>query len=277
MRSLLPLLPLVAIAVAPSCSIMWDSGHKAELTQDVAFQVDGAKHVQIHSRNGRIEVIHADGGEISGSTEMYARASSPEAAQGRVDSMTWSTEVDGETLIITLDGPSDGKDNYGASLAVAVPEGVTLELYSGNGRLRVEGDYPHMLLDTSNGRITVVSDGKLRAKTSNGRIEYTGASSDFVLDTSNGRVVANLVGDWSGSGVIDTSNGKVVVNCSGTIAANVHASTSNGKLHSDGPRKEGPGELEIESSNGSIYVNSMTELTASEDEKPVAEEAGAQG
>lgn len=278
MRSLLPLVPLLVVAVAPSCSIMWGNDHKATLTQEVGFDAGGVQHIEIHSYNGTIEVVAAEGDQVSGNTELYARASSPEAALERVNSMTWVGESDGDTLVIEIEGPTDGKKNYGASLAIAVPEGVTLLLKSGNGRLRVEGDYPTMNLHTSNGRITVKSDGELRARTSNGRIEYTGASADFNLKTSNGRVVANLVGDWSGSGEIDTSNGKVVVNCSGTLGAAVDASTSNGKLYSEGPREEGPGALEIESSNGSIYVRSMVDLAKLEGgEKAAAEATATQG
>ncbi len=144
--------------------------------------------------------------------------------------------------------------------------------------MSVKGDYPSLNLRTSNGRITVESDGELRADTSNGRIEYTGASSDFVLETSNGRVIANLVGDWSGNGVIDTSNGKVLINCSGALGAVVNASTSNGKIYSEGPREEGPGELEIDSSNGSIYVRSMMDLSKLENgERVVTETTATQG
>jgi len=176
----------------------------------------------------------SDGTELSGSTKFKASAATQERADQRVAQMDWEARREGDTLVLTLKGPDDDRRDYGASLDLLVPSRVTVELESGNGGITVEGEFPRVVLATSNGGIEVMSDARVRARTSNGRIHYAGASEDFELRTSNGKVEAMLTGDWAGRGVIDTSNGSVKVECSGALGAVVTASTSNGKIRTTG-------------------------------------------
>lgn len=259
------LTPLLLTAALPACSL----GYHAERTDAVSFAIGDAAHVHVQNRNGSVAVRAGDSGTLSGSSVYKARAGSQAAADARVAQMDWESRREGDTLVLTLKGPDDDQRDYGASLDLVVPAGVSLELESGNGGIRVEGDFPRVVLSTSNGKIHVAGDGRVRARTSNGPITYVGASADFELRTSNGGVEAELVGDWGGRGVIDTSNGSVKVQCAGKLAAVVQATTSNGKVRTEGVTEEGDGKLRIDTSNGSVTVRATPAVAA----EPAAEPA----
>ena len=250
MRLLLPITLLTGLA---ACSLVLGDGHKAELEAPVSFDAAGASGIRIEGINGRVVVEAGAEGAVAGTSKYYAKAATAEAASERVGQRAWDAELQGSTLVVKLRRPDDERREFGAALTLTVPASWSVDTDTSNGGVTVRGDFPQVLVATSNGRISLDGAGTVRARTSNGRIEYQGSSPDFDLRTSNGRVNVVLAGDWSGKGRVKTSNGSVDVECTGTLAASVRMSTSNGKARAMDDIT-GPGTLTIETSNGSIDV-----------------------
>lgn len=250
------------------------SGSKVQKDVELSHAIAGdVKEIFVDSYNGSVTIEAGPAGAVNGTSRLHARGRSEEAAQARLDSMTWSfSEQANGRLVLRLAEPvNGGSNNAGGSATLTVPAGLRVFVDTSNGGVEVRGAFPYAWVDTGNGPVTLDgvqevevdtsngavhvtgANGKVFADTSNGPIIYRGASADFTLDTSNGNVDVTLTGDWSGQGEADTSNGEVTVQCTGVLDCTMSASTSNGKVYS--PKLEGGrGKLLLDTSNGNVTV-----------------------
>jgi DUF4097 and DUF4098 domain-containing protein YvlB len=254
------------------------AGPKVQKDVELSHVIAGdVKEIFVDSYNGSVTIEAGPAGAVNGTSRLHARGRSEEAAQARLDSMTWgfSEEANGRLVLRLAEPVNGGSNNAGGSATLTVPTGFRVFVDTSNGGVEVRGAFPYAWVDTGNGPVTLDgvqevevdtsngavhitgADGKVYADTSNGPITYTGASADFTLDTSNGGIEVTLTGDRSGKGEADTSNGDVTVQCTGVLDCTMSASTSNGKVYS--PKLEGGrGKLLLDTSNGSITVKQGT-------------------
>jgi len=268
---------LAASGLSGSCVIELGDfgGVKASKDVQLAFTPSAPiTEILVDTFNGSVTIEADEAGTVTGTSKVWARASSEERAQERMSSMNWTFSEEGKGVVtLKMAKPSSGGgSNAGASAVLKVPVGARVRVDTGNGEVEIHGPFPYAWVDTSNGSVVVVgakdvvvdtsngpvdvqADGQVSIDTSNGGVKYRGASRDFDIDTSNGDVQIDLLGDWSGKAVVDSSNGSITLNCTGTLRCALHHDTSNGKLHLEGPAVEGgSGKLSLETSNSSIWV-----------------------
>ena len=134
-----------------------------------------------------------------------------------------------------------------------------------NGRVVVEVDAPDQMSPL---KVQVPWRAPLEVNTSNGAIHVSGMKGALKLTTSNGAIV---VRDAGASEIhARSSNGMIEVGAPRDLNANVSARTSNGQIHSDfeilthrtgngvleGKIGDGGAAIELQTSNGSIYLKS---------------------
>lgn len=271
------LLPLLLTAFAPSCVIELGDfgGVKATKNVDLVFDPSApVTEILVDTYNGAVSIEVGEGGQITGTSKVWASGSSDERAKERLAGMNWTFAEEGKgRVVLKMARPaSGGSNNAGASATVKVPVGARVLVDTSNGGVEIHGAFPFAWVDTSNGSVVVhgakdvevdtsngpvnvQASGKVSIDTSNGGVTYRGSSTDFLIDSSNGDVEVALEGDWGGQATVDTSNGSITVNCAGVLHCMLDTDTSNGKLHVEGPAIESSGgRLNLETSNGSIWV-----------------------
>jgi hypothetical protein len=136
---------------------------------------------------------------------------------------------------------------------VRVPDGVAFAGRSVNGSIRAEDLDSDVIATTVNGAIDISTSGRAEAETVNGSIEADMGRADWDHDVS-----------------FETVNGSISITLPEDVNANVRARTVNGRIRTDlpltvrevGRRRldgrlgDGGPELELETVNGSISLNS---------------------
>lgn len=130
-------------------------------------------------------------------------------------------------------------------------------------------------VDTSNGSVTLRNvQGDAEIETSNGRIEVTGLAGSLVADSSNGSIAAEVAPPAGGRVRLCTSNGGVRLALPAALGADLRLSTSNGrvtahlpegvlkerrrgKTHLDGTLNGGGCAVSVDTSNGSITLETQ--------------------
>lgn len=273
-------LPLLAVLSLNSCVFVLNGGG-VRATADANYQFDatGLEELSVDSYNGRITLVEAEPGATKVLCEVtyYASSSSEEKATQDVQAMSLNGQRDGGKLEIEVPShPTRGTNNVGATMKIAIPANLIVDLDTSNGSIHIEVPVRQPKIKTANGNVSVTAtegpvdiwtangrvdlfqagnaSSEVEVRTSNGGIDFEGTSLDFELVTSNGPVHVHLPDGWDGKGYVHTSNGSVTVLSPGTIDAKLSASTSLGSKSVKGPSMEGEGELTIETRNGSISV-----------------------
>jgi len=135
-------------------------------------------------------------------------------------------------------------DGGAVLVAVEVPIGSSIDLYSGMGTLSADGEFGDAALSTGMGTVRVGTSAGIRIKSGSGDVTVERAVGPVDIATASGTITA---GDLEGSGRIKNGNGETVV---GTIVGSVEIKASNGNIvvsHVDG-------DVSARSANGSIRV-----------------------
>jgi len=136
------------------------------------------------------------------------------------------------------------RDGGAVIIAVDVPIGSTLDLYSGMGDLSADGEFGDVALSTGMGHVRVGTSAGLRIKTGTGDVVVERATGVWDIATDSGKITAR---ELEGSGRIKNGNGETVVN---TIVGTLEIRASNGDIilaHVDG-------DVTAKSAHGSIRV-----------------------
>jgi len=135
-------------------------------------------------------------------------------------------------------------DGGAVLVAVEVPIGSSLDLYSGMGNLRADGEFGDAALSTGMGEVRIGTCAGIRIKSGSGDVTVERSVGPVDITTASGTISG---GDLEGSGRIKNGNGETVV---GTIVGSVEIKASNGNIvvsHVDG-------DVSARSANGSIRV-----------------------
>lgn len=166
-----------------------------EVVERRTFDAAGLTAVDLRGENGNVEIVGADVEEISLVAEIDHGLRRTE----------YSAVVDGTTLVVRDDCPPAAQVWCRVDHRLVVPNGLTIDVRSDNGRItgrdlsgqvtvrgrngsvelaRIAGDLD---VRTDNGRIEArgVSGASVRAHTDNGRIELGFADAPRVVDTKS--------------------------------------------------------------------------------------------
>ncbi|MGF7186819.1 DUF4097 and DUF4098 domain-containing protein YvlB [Desulfitispora alkaliphila] len=229
-----------------------------------------AGSISIENRNGSVRIEQWDQNYIKIHYDKKASAIT------EVDLATYLEETiidiieEQDSVEIRTIVPEIKRGNVSVSMRIHVPESVNLDVITSNGSITVEpGIQGDLKLRSSNGRIKVEGHiGEFDLETSNGSVNVNDVNGGGKIRTSNGSInieysnEANLLGQEYD---IRASNGKITVIFPDELGFDLDARTSNGSIKSkyqeiDGKivkeRINGGGfKLNLETSNGSIYIN----------------------
>ena len=161
----------------------------------------------------------------------------------------------------------------GVRIEVQVPPEITLDLHSGDGHIRVDGNSGQAKLDTGDGHIEVRNfNGTLDAHTGDGHMTIDGVltglnlrtgdghidltvrpgskmNNGWLIHTSDGRVEARLPGDFAAELYAHTGDGHIRLDMPVTVEGAIERSRIRGKLNGGGPL------LEITTGDGGIRIS----------------------
>ena len=118
---------------------------------DKTVDLGKATVLRLDTSNGRIKV-RSGGEEIELHVKVSLSAGTQEAADAAAPQVAITESVVGDRLEFNVDLP-EGTKLGGASYDVTCPLGMSLDLHTTNGRVEVEGPFPSVTVDTSNGSI----------------------------------------------------------------------------------------------------------------------------
>lgn len=264
MRTLFVLLAGVAAINHAGCA-SW----QASATRTEQYSAEApTEGIVVEGRNGSVEVLVGDFGEVFVDAQLKAYGMSEEAAKAILDEVIVRLEESDGTLRVFADYPSGFRGSVG--FVVKTPPDVSVDLKTGNGRVTVDGVLRAVKARTNNGRVELKNVvGPVDVKTSNGSVEIEVVEpASVIAETSNGRIKFSgmLVGDGNR---LETSNGGVDVRLAGE-PTKVTYKTSNGTTTFNGEKggkygsrvfgggaETGSSQLNIKTSNGSISVSSQ--------------------
>jgi len=139
-------------------------------------------------------------------------------------------------------------DGGAVLVAVEVPIGSSIDLYSGMGTLSADGEFGSAALVTGMGDVRVGTTADIRIKSGSGDVTIDGATGSVDVNTASGTI---SVGESTGSGRIKNGNGETTV---GAVAGALEIRSSNGNIAVD----HVTGDLTARSANGSIRVTEAT-------------------
>ena len=233
----------LAFAGLPGCIVTgWNSTVEDTRIETATF--DAGDAIDVHSRNGRVEIKRDSTDVATIVAEVRART------YERLEDMVLKVDRDGQgTLHVSIEPPNGRwENNEGASFDITLPgaDGVLVDTGNGsvrisrlggkadlstsNGRVEVRDHDGDVRADTSNGSIIVRGADELWAHTSNGRIEATGVRASADLRTSNGSIELELDDDSTGPIELHASNGGIRVDLGHAFRGKLRGSTSNGRI-----------------------------------------------
>lgn len=204
--------------------------------EPVALVVDIAVRAEIH-----VVAVAGDQAEVQVRPRKPARALDVGAAeQTRVEL------VAGRLLVShrPLRRYSWFSDGGAVDVEVRVPIGSSLDLSSGMGHLRCEGEFGAARLHTELGDIRVDHCGPITARTETGDLAVERVTGDADLRTESGTLRA---GEVDGAAHLHNGNGEIVV---GVVTGELTAKASNGRILVD----RAGGAVTAKSAHGSIAV-----------------------
>ncbi len=259
MRKLTAITAVLLIAFATLASAEREFSFKS---QD-SFDGDKISFLKLDIARGDIEIIKSKSNEIIIDYKNVVFADDKDDAADINDDCTYTAEVDGDKLMITIDVPrytqrksvfkrllsGDWDDKINVYLRVQVPDGKDIELKSSSADLEVSDLNLNLDVWGSSSDIKIKNtSGNLRCDLSSGDVDIghhkgdvyiKGNSSDLDFETIDGNVDARTS---SGDGRFIGVTGKV----------SIYSSSGDYKLYDIG------GDLDIRTSSGDIYGNGLS-------------------
>jgi DUF4097 and DUF4098 domain-containing protein YvlB len=212
---------VVSSGVAGSMG-MWDDRVKATVTDSIDHVA--GKPLWVETGNGEIEVVKSEGAQVRVTAELTAK----DKARLEGAKLSLVRDADGKLRVSVLWPDGKRKPYEGAGMRVEIPDVASMELKTGNGRIRTANFSGALVAETSNGEIEVTDhNGTVKADTSNGAILLRNVG-NVVADTSNGAIEVSLRDDATGPVKMDSSNGALSLTVGKAFVGTIKADTSNG-------------------------------------------------
>ena len=268
------LLPLFLYACAEVN--YWNDDTRVEESESKVFSTSNIRRVNVNTKNGAIETRAWNDDSIHATFEKWATGDDVDEAEDNLDDIEVSVSRNSSTGVLDIEVryPVFKNRNRGCNVRLRLPASIVLDLETSNGAITVLDSEEDMECSSSNGAINIQNtEGYAELKTSNGMITVINHHGELNGKTSNGLISADIVLPRDGECVLKTSNGLITLSIPDSTSAMVEASTSNGKIEiHDIPvsvikmdKKEfkgrmgrGQGTIDLETSNGSIFIESSS-------------------
>ena len=278
------LLPALVLSSA-ACSIDI-SAHDTRYVDTVEkqFPLNGTPQVHLDTFDGSVEVDTWDRNEVRVTIERHA---SDKAAAER---LSIETNQDGDRVsVVVRDEAGDGRPHVyfgsaSARLIVTVPVRATMDVSTGDGRVKVRDVVGAISVKTGDGSVVLAGvNGDVSVSSGDGSLELEGIMPTLTARSGDGRVrvrtsSAAAIGEWS----VATGDGSVVVEVPEGFGAELAATTGDGRVvvhdlpftgandrdtrgSTSGRLGNGGGRLTIRTGDGSISVRKQSGTPSGED------------
>jgi DUF4097 and DUF4098 domain-containing protein YvlB len=254
----------------------WNDDTRAEESESKVFSTSNIRKVNVNTKNGAIETRAWDDDSIHATFEKWATGDDMDEAEDNLDDIEVSVSRNSNagTLNIEIKYPAFESRNRGCNVLLNLPASIFLDLKTSNGAITVLDSEEDLECSSSNGAIIIQdTEGYAELRTSNGMITVANHHGELNAKTSNGLISADIVLPRDGECILKTSNGLITLAIPDSTSAMLEASTSNGKVEMHGlsvsvikmDKKEfkgkmgsGRGNIDLETSNGSIFIESSS-------------------
>lgn len=219
---------------------------------------ENIENIDIHTRNGRIEVLPTNEAEIT--AELLTKGSKYELL----------TKVEDDTLFIQAINQQGSFVNLnffsiGAVLTVYIPREIyeSVQVEGNNGRINLEGIQAKDIdVKTDNGRIELkdIHSSSINVRSSNGKVIFDHVAGNISGKTNNGSIKL-VTADLDRSINFETDNGKIEILTDHEPAdATLDLRVGNGKINYFGKNDwnavigSGTNVIKLKTSNGSITL-----------------------
>jgi hypothetical protein len=275
MRSQITLLGLVLTAglSLAACDI------KTSANGDFSFDISGGKAQDTWTRsytlpeNGRFELINVNGritaevatdGKVTVEGTRTAKGSTDEAAKENLAKIEIREEVSGDRVRVESRPPRlSGFGGHEVEWTIKVPKGMTVDLRTVNGGVRLTGLEGEVHAKTTNGGVRgTVRTRVLEASSVNGgiQIDLEGAldtSATVDLETVNGGIELGLAADSKATLSARAVNGGVKVTDL-EVQRTDEAAASESKRRLEGTLNGGGARINISTTNGGVRIARST-------------------
>ncbi len=228
---------ITAMVALGGCTLV--GAFRADEAFNLTFDDDGITSLSIVWTNGRVTVaVDENATEITAAGTKFVNAETQEAADGDLDVITVelsASESVASRAVLRFEAPRAGVRVYGADVEVTLPAGLTLNVESANGDIRVRDNQGDTTIDLANGQVTISNtQGDLTINLANGNVAVTGLEGDAAVEVANGRINLESTG---GDVVANAVNGDVDVRArpaaNGTLEAGVTTGSVSIQVPSD--------------------------------------------
>jgi len=224
--------------------------------------------LKVTTFNGQIKVNFWDGETVS-----FNAIKKSHFGQDELDKAVINV-LENENLIeIEAEYVGSKSTTPSVDMDIKVPKNITVEyVKTSNGEIQINGVKGNITATTSNGDIEIENiEGYISAATSNGDIEVKDTTGIKDLKTSNGRIYAEIF-DFIHDITVSTSNDGIDLYINPMLNAYIEMTTSNGQIslsgislnvtnsednHIFGKLGEGGNRIDIQTSNGDIYLQKL--------------------
>ena len=246
----------------------------------------------LRNLDGSVRIDSYDGEKVRASVaiRIYTRERGLDALAAEYAASLVSVSHDEQRLEIVTE-PKERPDTLEvfADYAIQVPHGMSVDLVSENGNVRIGDDCGSVEIEGRNADIAVLSPrGQVTIRTTNGRISVLNAQEETHLETINGNIYAYMKGGSLRAGTtngalvahlqdpqvtdcdLTTRNGGITVVLAKSCSAQLEARTARGTVKSDyfvntaqgierrrhlrGSIGQGGTQLTMDTLNGNIWI-----------------------
>jgi hypothetical protein len=243
---------------------------KAVDTWSRTYKVPADGRFELINVNGRITAEPTDGAEVVVEGRRTAKARSDEAAKELLAKLEIREEVGGSTIRVESRPPRNngGFNGHEIEWTVKVPKGVTVDLRTVNGGVRLGALTGEIHAKTTNGGVKGVGmiPSVIEASTVNGGIELElGAALDGTdsvqLESVNGGVTLGLTAESKATITARCVNGGVRVEGL-EIAREEQSNDFERRRRLNGTMNGGGARVTMSTTNGGIHLNRVGSKTS---------------
>lgn len=239
----------------------FDVGAQARDQWTRSYKLAPGARLELLNVNGRITAEASDRDTLEITGERTAKGASDEAAKDLLANIEMREEVgDGRVRIEVRPPQRRGPSGHEIKWTIRVPKGVSVDLRTVNGGVKLAGLTGDVRARSTNGGVTGegIQSSNVDAAVTNGGVEIElasvpGASGSIELESVNGGVTLTLPGDSSADITARCVNGGISINgLTLDIIGEQNRRKVEGKLNGGGTR------VVLETTNGGVRLNRLT-------------------
>jgi len=277
-------LPLLALALTAGLSVAacdiktsangdfsFDiAGGKAEDTWSRTYKVPATGRFELINVNGRITAEQTDGAELIVEGRRSVKARSDEAAKELLDKLEIREESGESTIRVEARPPRlSGFSGHQIEWTIKVPRGVTIDVRTINGGVRLNGLANEIHARTTNGGVKGVNiiPSVIEASAVNGGVEFElGAPLDgtdsIEMETVNGGVELALPSESKATIAARCVNGGVTVHEGLDISKEEQSNDRDRRRRLNGTMNGGGAKVNMSTTNGGVRLSRIASKTS---------------